>query len=371
MASLRSVAAHVRKYLLLYVFIAIIIAIPIGYHWAAFFKVHKEQMKWVIVSLAVLTLYPSMVQLKSEKIGSEFKGKLGAILLGLFLVFVLSPLLAMLFADMLPNAHVGIGYVAANSVPASSASIAYVLLAEGNIELATVLAVLSILLAVGIVPAYVGLYAHSVSVSLPYGVLAESVGIALLTPLLLGQLTRYFAVKRKAKALLRHPAFSSPCKEAILTADPGAIQRIEELIGKIEDATECLEEELGRRMKPLLSLWTMISMLFLIGLLIANKAQLLIEKPLLAGEIIGFQMAIYAIIIGTGILGSRLLKMGYEDHMGIIFIGITKNESVAAAVSVLAIGAAAAIPAALIPAIQPVVAILYLGAANGIRRLLG
>ena len=74
----------------------------------------------------------------------------------------------------------------AHSVPASSASIAYVLMVDGNIEFATLLAIISIIGALLAIPAYMGIYARSVSVSVPLGLLGESVGLALLTPFILG-----------------------------------------------------------------------------------------------------------------------------------------------------------------------------------------
>lgn len=354
MGVVRRIAAHLRRYLIFYVLLAVVLAVPIGYLLSGFFSAHRGQVKWAIVTLAVLTLFPSMVQLRAERMGSELREKPVQVLFGILLIFLVSPIMAMFLARLLPGAELGIGYVASNSVPASSASIAYVLLAEGNIELATALAILSILLALGIVPLYVGLYAHSVSVPVPLHALAESVAIALLVPLVLGQLVRHLAIRRRARILASRGIRDGPCGGS---SPPG-------------NGIECLEREIEKAMKPALSLWTMVSMLFLIGLLIANKAGLLLKMPVLAGEILGFQASIYGAIIALGILGSRVLSIGYGDHMGIMFVGLTKNESVAAAVSVLAIGPAAAIPAALIPAVQPVVAILYLGLADKIKVLL-
>jgi ACR3 family arsenite transporter len=312
--------------------------------------------------------------LRAERFGSELRGKVKETILGLLLIFGLAPLLAIFLAGYIPHKEISIGFVAANAVPASSASIAYVLLAEGNIEFATLLAIISIIGALGAVPAYVGLYAKSIAVNLPIGVLGESVAIALLTPFILGQLTRYYLVKMRARRLLKTPDVELECKKmlhgVLMQSDPPE-DIIHKLFQNIEDALECIEGRISKSIKPYLSLMTMISMLILISLLIANKAFLLISKPVLAGSIIGMQLVIYAIIISTTILASKALKLSYEDHMGTIFIALTKNESVAAAVSVLAIGAAAAVPAALVPAIQPVIAILYLSLAPWLRRYLG
>ncbi|MCE4601110.1 MAG: hypothetical protein F7C38_06050 [Desulfurococcales archaeon] len=80
---------------------------------------------------------------------------------------------------------------------------------------------------------------------------------------------------------------------------------------------------------------------------------------------------IYATIIASLIAATRALHLSYEDHSAMAFISLTKNESVAAAVSVMAISATAAVPAALIPAIQPVVAVLYLWSLPRVKGWLG
>jgi len=125
-----------------------------------------------------------------------------------------------------------------------------------------------------------------------------------------------------------------------------------------------------KRIKPYLSIWTITFMLMVTGVLIANKASLLISKPSLARYIISAQRVIYATIILSVIVASKVLNIEYRDHMAMVFISLTKNESVAAAMAVLAIGPTAAIPAALIPAIQPLVAILYISVAHIIKRIL-
>jgi len=345
MVSAARIAAYLRKYLIAYVVLVVLIALSIGYYNAYFFEVHKGIIKNVILSLAIGTILPSMIQLRSEKMGKELRSKPKEVIITAVIIFIITPLLAMLFANHIGHRIVGIGYIAANSVPASSASVAYVMLAGGNIELATVLVILSVLIALFAAPTYVALFAQSVHVRLPITVLAQSVIIALLFPLILGQIIRYCFIIRKAKKP------TQPSSEAL-------------------GVRERLEDKIMKRIKPYLSIWTITFMLTLIGVLIANKARLLISKPSLALYIISAQLVIYAIVILSVIVASKVLNIEYRDHMAMVFISLTKNESVAAAMAVLAIGPTAAIPAALIPAIQPLVAILYISVAHIIKRIL-
>ncbi|MCD6488532.1 MAG: arsenic resistance protein [Desulfurococcales archaeon] len=365
MVSVVRIASHLRRYLLLYVLLVIIIALPIGYYNADRFKAHEELVKNTILFLALGTLLPSMIQLRAEKIGGELRFKWRETLIALIIVFLIVPVIAIFFATYINDRTIGIGYIAANSVPASSASVAYVMLAEGNIELATVLVILSIIIALFAAPLYVGLYAQSVHINLPITVLAESVAIALLIPLILGQLIRYILIVRRARKLAVDKTVVFDCKEKAMKGI-GA----KESYSIDKEVVKCLENKIMTRIKPVLSIWTITFMLTLVSLLIANKARLLISKPDLAIYIISAQLGIYTIIILSLLVASILLKMKYRDHMAAAFISLTKNESVAAAMAVLAIGPTAAIPAALIPAIQPVIAILYISSSPIIKRIL-
>ncbi len=343
MGKVARIATHLKKYLIVYVILVILIALPIGYYNAGFFKTHKGTIKNAILFLAIGTLLPSMIQLRSERMGGELKLKLKEIAVSMIIIFIITPLVAMLFANYMGHKVIGVGYIAANAVPASSASVAYVMLAGGNIELATVLVILSILIALFAAPTYVAVYAQSVHINLPITVLAESVTIALLFPLILGQIIRYYFITRKAKKISQ----------------------------ETRELPEKIEKNIMKRIKPYLSIWTISFMLVLIGVLIANKANLLISKPSLALYIITAQLTVYATIILSLIIASKALGIKYRDHMAMAFISLTKNESVAATMAVLAIGPTAALPAALIPAIQPLVAILYISIAPTIRKILG
>ncbi len=364
------IAAHLRKYLLAYVLLTILVALPIGHYGAEFFASHKSLVKNVILLLAIGTLLPSMIQLRASELGKELRAKPKEIALALVLALIITPLLAMLLADYMGHKVIGVGYVAANAVPASSASLAYVMIAEGNLELATVLVLLSVVASLVLAPVYVGVYAQTVNMNLPLPVLAKSVTIALLVPLLLGQAIRRYMVRRAARALLVSGNDRLRCREELQAYLAGR-PHIGDVLEKLEEAMECVEERIIKSVKPLLSLWTLVFMLMLIFVLIASKAELLIEKPIIAAHIIVAQVTIYVAVIALLIIASRALKICYKDHMAIAFISLTKNQSVAAAMAVLAIGPTAALPAALIPAIQPVIAVLYISAAPYIKKVLG
>ncbi len=355
MVNAARIANHLSKHLIVYLIIVILTALPIGYYNTGFFKAHRETIKNVILFLAIGTLLPSMIQLRSERMSKELRLKLKETVIAIVIIFVITPFLAMIFANHISNKVIGVGYIAANSVPASSASVAYVMLAGGNIELATVLVVISIFISLLAAPAYVALYAQSTHIVLPVTVLVESVVIALLLPLVLGQIIRRYFITGRARKLAR------ASKEKLEYKKKNTVNK---------EVKECLENKIIDKIKPYLSIWTVTFMLALVGVLIANKARLLIKNPSLALYIISAQLVVYAIVILSLVITSKILRIEYRDHMAMAFISLTKNQSVAATMAVLAIGPTAAIPAVLIPAIQPVIAILYISAAPIIKRIL-
>jgi ACR3 family arsenite efflux pump ArsB len=317
----------VKKYLVLLSLFSALLALPIGFYFNKSIISNKPLISNTVLLLAFLTIFPSMIQLKTEGLLKSMK-KAKEILLTLLYVFIVSPLLAFLIAPTLGDPHIGVGYVAANVVPASSASIGYVLIAGGSIELATVLAVLTLILGIPSIPALIGLYSSSVSISVPMEPIMNSLVEVLVLPLILGQLTRYILIRAKGASYV------------------------------------------DKTIKPHLSLATMLSMLALIVVLVLNQAMTIINKPMLAVLIIAYQSIVATTLLLVSTLLSKALKIFYEDHIALAMISVTKNQSVAAAIATAALGPQSALAPALIPIIQPVLAIAYLNAEGWIRKFL-
>jgi ACR3 family arsenite transporter len=137
----------------------------------------------------------------------------------------------------------------------------------------------------------------------------------------------------------------------------------------LESLAACIRARLEEQLKPHLSLWTMVTVLLLIFMLVASKAEKVAADPMLAARIFGAEAWVLLTLLGVTTLVDRLLGMSYEDHMAIAFVSATKNASVAAAIAVTALGPMAALPAALIPVIQAPVVISYMHLSHKIRRL--
>ena len=107
----------------------------------------------------------------------------------------------MAFAKLFGDIDLSLGFVTSNIVPASSASIGFVLIAEGNIELATILAILSLLGSLPAIPMYLSFYASVSAVKVPIGKIVSAVIYTLVTPFIVGQITRLFLIYRKLRGL--------------------------------------------------------------------------------------------------------------------------------------------------------------------------
>jgi ACR3 family arsenite transporter len=322
---IHSVSEHVRKYLILYTLLSVIIAIPIGYYSKSFTAGNKDLFSNLVIFFAILTIYPSMIQLKTEGLAKTFRSW-KPIVVSLIYVFVLSPIIAFTLAPTFGNNQIGIGFLTANVVPASSASLGYVLIAGGSIELATALAVLSLVIAIPAIPFFLSLYGGQVSATTPIIPIMTSVLYILILPLIAGQLTRYPVLKKKGASFV------------------------------------------NKTIRPYLSLATMLSMFALIFVLVDKEAAVIITKPLIFGEIIGYQSAIIIGILIVSIIVSRLMRLSYEDHQAVAFISVTKNQSVAAAIATMALNPVSALAPAIIPMIQPVIAIIYIHLEKPVRK---
>jgi len=317
---------HVRKYLIVYTVLSVAIALPVGYYSSGFTTANKDLFSNLVIFFAILTIYPSMIQLKTEGLAKSFRSW-RPMLVSLVYVFVLSPIVAFGLAPTFGNSQIGIGFVTANIVPASSASLGYVLIAGGSIELATALAVLSFVIAIPAIPFFLSLYGSQVSTAVPIAPVLMSVLYILVLPFIVGQVTRYPLLRKKG------PSF------------------------------------VNRTIRPYLSLATMLSMFALIFVLVDKEAPVMVAKPQTVGYIIGYQSAIIVGILIVSILVSRAMHLSYDDHQAVAFISVTKNQSVAAAIATMALNPVSAIAPSIIPMVQPVLAIIYINLEKPMRRL--
>ena len=321
-------AEHVRRYLMAYVVVAVGLGVVLGASFSAFSTAaNRTLVSNLVIAFAILTIYPSMVQLKTEGLARGFRSW-RPIVLSVLYVFALSPVVAFLLAPGLGNSEISAGFFLANIVPASSASLGYILIAGGSLELATVLAVVSFAISIPAIPVFMDLYSRSTSTAVPIGPILLSIALILVLPLIAGQLTRYPLRK------IRGPQF------------------------------------VNLVLRPHLSLATMLAMFALIFVLVAREAPVILSRPGVVGELLAFQSANILGLLALSVTVGRWLHYSYEDHQAVAFVSVSKNQSVAAGIATLALTPTAALAPSTIPMIQPVLSVAYLHFEQSVRRFL-
>ncbi len=316
---------HLRKYLILYTLLSVAIAIPVGYFTRQFTAANTDLFSNLVIFCAILTIYPSMIQLKSEGLSTGLRSW-KPIVVSMVYIFAISPLIAFGLAPGLGSNEIESGFIIANIVPASSASLGYVLIVGGSIELATALAIVSMAVAVPMIPLLLSLYGGQAS-EIPLDPIMMSVVYILVLPFIVGQMTRYLLIRRKGSDFV------------------------------------------NRSSRKYLSLATMLSMLALIFVLVDRESSVIIAKPEIVGYLIGYQTCVIVGVLFLSILISRLMHLSYADHQAVAFISVTKNQSIAAAIAVLSLNPVAALAPAVIPMIQPLLAIIYIHLEKRVKKV--
>ncbi|WP_297500069.1 arsenic resistance protein [Thermococcus sp.] len=306
---------HLDKYLPVYVTLAMIAGFYVGTH--ANVEAYKGTLKIINMLVVISMIYPMMINLRLGELKNS--AKLGKqLVIALTMGLVISPLimygaiwLTGLFHPV--NHMLALGLLLAVVVPCSSMSIAYTGFTKGSIELATIVVALSFTLAIVTVPLWLKIFASSYHVAISVWLLVKTILIVVITPMILGVLTRgYLLNKLGPEGFLRiKPAF------------------------------------------PSISLLGMYTIVFLIFM---EKAKLIAAKPEIVGIALIPLTLYYLIALLFMTFVDKASGIPYKDHMAITFTSVGKNEGTAMAIA-LAAGTGLM---AIAPAVTPIVQIPFL-----------
>ena len=276
----------------------------------------------------ILMIYPMMVNLRLEalvKAGRNVRG------VGLAVVynFVWAPPIGLVLARVfLHDPLLALGFLLVMVVPCSSMSIGYTGLAEGNLELATVIVALSFVLAVAAVPLWMLVFAAQYQVPLPIQDMLGSILTVLIAPMLLGYLTRRGLV-------------------------------------------HWLGETRFQRLQPLFPSLSLLAMFGIVFLIFLAKATLIVTQ----WSTVLLLLVPNALFVGITLAGitwlNRRLGLSYRDNMAVVFASTGKNNGTAIAIATMAFSPLVAIPAATMPIFQILLLVLYLKAAGWLRGYFG
>ena len=321
---MKALQAHLNKWMLLYVVLAIGLGLVAGYTSAAWTQGHSSLVSTLTTVAVFFVIYPMMVNLKIEslvKAGKNVKG----LSLAMIYNFIWTPLIGFALARLfLHEPLIALGFLLVMVVPCSSMAIGYTGLSGANVELATVSVALSFVIAVFSVPFWMTVFARQYAVPVPIREMVTTIVTVLIAPMILGYFTRRGLVHwfGEKKFQQWQPFF------------------------------------------PSLSLLAMFGIIFLIffgkATMVLNKYQVVLLLLVPSALYVGLSLALQTWL-------NRLLGLSYQDHMAVAFTSSSSNNSTAIAIATLAFSPLVAVPAATMPIIQTLLMVTYLKLAPRVR----
>ncbi len=314
---------HLNKFLIPYVVIAMVIGFFTGLPIDV--KAYSHMFKILNMVVVISMIYPMMINLKIEALGKAAKSW-KQILIALIVGLIFAPLLIfglnLLFHI---NPILSLGLLLATVVPCSSMAIAYTGLSDGNLELATIVVALSFSLAIITVPGWLELFASGYHLSISAWLLIKTIIIVVFIPLFFGYLTRILLLKK-------------------------------------------IGFEGFEKIKPLFPSISIIGMFAIVLLIFMEKAKLIASKPGVVAISLAPLTLYYIITLLVLTFFNRKLGLSYEDHMGVVFTSVGKNEGTAMAIAMAAGMGLMAIPPAITPILQIPFLVGYLKFAQVIKK---
>ena len=328
MKRIARMANHLKDQLLWYALGAIVLGWVLGLIFPAFVKSNQGWLNTLVTVFVFFMIYPMMVNLDLTKIPGVFR-KPKPIIMTIVYNFVITPILSVLFVLLfIHNKDIALGFMLVMLIPGSSMSLGYTGLVEGSMEIATVAMGVLFVLIPFLLPLFLSLLGNAYNVSVPLGLLIQTVIIVLIVPMIAGDLTRRGIVRAKGK-------------------------------------------EAFNKVKPLFSFVTMATMLLMVALIFMLKATSLLKEWHTVVNLALVTFVYLAIMFVLMTFLNKLLKINYQEHMAIAFLSTGKNNGTAIAIAMLAFSPLVAIPAAILPLFQIIFSIGYVYMAKTIRRFFG
>jgi len=318
---------HLRQRLFFYASSAIALGWVLGANFPEVAQAHAHELGYVMNALVFLMIYPMMVGLNLTQLPKALK-KPRPLLLTLFYNFVITPLLSwVLVQAMNAPPELALGFYLVMLIPGASMAIAFTGMAGGNIEVATLAQAAGFLVVPFALPFFMHWVGQSQAVAVPLGSLVTTIVLVLILPMVLGDLTRRWLVRR----------FGPPVMKTI---------------------------------KPYLGVIPALTMLLVMTLIFFSKGDMLTHNwtmllPLMAATL-AFLIAILALMTWL----NRRMGLSFEEHMAVAFVCSGKNNAtaIAIALSTAGFGPLVAVPAATLPMFQAVLLVGYVHLAERIRR---
>lgn len=172
----------------------------------------------VCAAASFLMIYPMFINLKIGDV-VEIKNHKGAVALSLFINFVVSPALAYALGRVFlaDQPYMALGLVLLSLIPTSGMTATWTERSKGNLKVALAIIAVSLLVVIVTLPLVLPLFAGKLLSAGPFFIF-QRIALVIVIPLVLGDLTRRWIVKRKGPAYYKakKPLFSGLSSTGLL-----------------------------------------------------------------------------------------------------------------------------------------------------------
>lgn len=283
--------------------LALTIPVVLALGFVAGLAMDTSALTRYILPVAMLMIYPSMIGFRPGELMNLAHSRL--LLTSLAINFVLIPILAYLLgmSFLLHEPQLFAGLAIAALLPTSNMTIAFTMMAGGNVPAAVKLTVFSLVLGALLAPWYllaiVGKY-----VPVDLLVTLQTIGLVVFVPLIAGTVTYAWLMKRYT------------------------------------------QEQFARRIKPFLPAATAWGMIYIVFTSISMNAKRIVASPDLLLVALGVQFLFYLLNIGLATQVGRSF-FDRKDALALVFGTVMRNLSISIGLAASAFGANAALMVAL------------------------
>ncbi|MHA1719147.1 MAG: arsenic resistance protein [Promethearchaeota archaeon] len=319
---IEKIQKNLSKNMLIYTLLMMVLGFSLGYLF---------DLKWMsnlILPIVFIMIYPMMVNISLSHL-KHIKGSMKPLIEALILNFIIAPALFFVLTIPLTDERIRLALLLLAVAPASSMGLGYLGLAEGHMISGAIIVAIEFIIAILVFPLAGMLFTTGTSIIISPWMLIEELLIVLVTPLILGIITREY-IERKH------------------------------------------EEGTYKKIKPYFGTVTLIFLYALIFTIFATKANLILKNYINILLIAPIAILYYGItILITVIFNKNILKLEYGKHQAVIFTSIAKNVALTIAILIAVFqqdGQYMAIAPAIVSLFQAPILMLYLKSHKIIRK---
>ena len=304
-----SIAQFINKHMIKLLMGVIVLGLLVGYILPG---VGKQLQAFYPAALFVM-LYPMMVGIKIDEVAGAAK-RVGFMSVVMLFNYLLSPLLAALLAQVFLAGYpdFAVGLILTGVVPCAGMIVAWTAMAKGNAPMTLVITVTSFLAGIVLIPLWMSFLAGKY-VPVNAIKMIQTITYTIVIPLILGNLTRMWLVKR-----LGSPKFMA--------------------------------------LKPVFPAVSALGMYMVFFISMMAESVTLVRNPQYLAIIAAPLVVFYTLLFGLAVLYSRLSRTNYPDMVALAYGVSGKNISIALALAVVFFSPLTV----MIIAIKPLVQVLFM-----------